>query len=135
MAWSTDAASLYIRTDRGLWRATPPLREAHRSPRSAPTPPQADSGLHNLFNGSPPFARVVPCSTGGLCIIGPKRDTTPLAPAGRDALRWGTDSVAWFEKDGIVVRSLGPGSAREIGWKEGPKHPRDGTYSAGPPAH
>ena len=74
------------------------------------------------------FARVITCASGGVCAVGPRVDTTVLSTAGRDPLRWGADSVAWFEGDGMVIRSIGPGTVRRMLWKRPPAHPRDGSY-------
>lgn len=130
VAWSDDASKLYVRTTRGVWQATAPPAQPAIAPVATGDAPVADSAL-DLWLGKPRFARVVPCSGGGLCIIGPKQDTTSLAPEGREAIRWGADSVAWFQGPGIMVRSLGPGHERLVTWKEGPSNPRDATYARG----
>src|ERR1019366_5808303 len=131
VAWSRDASTLYIRTNHGSWQAEAPPA----APRVSAVPPTAtavtDSAL-DLWLGEPRFARVISCVGGGLCIVGPKRDTTALAPQGHDPIRWGNDSVAWFQQEGIIVRSLGPGRERRVTWPNGPEHPRDGSYAAGP---
>jgi hypothetical protein len=132
VAWSPDASNLYIRTDRGVWQSTaPPMRSAVM-PVASSERADADSALE-LWLGQPRFARVVGCAAGGLCVVGPKGDTTALAPTGSDALRWGDDSVAWFENNGVTVRSLGPGRSRRVNWRNPPVHPRDGSYAAGAP--
>lgn len=132
LAWSADGSRLYIRTDRGVWQAPAPPAAAVVTPVVAAERAAADSAL-DLWLGRPAFAMVVHCRDGGLCIIGPQRDTTALAPNGRDALRWGDDSVGWFEDSAIVVRSLGPGRLRRVLWHDPPKNPRDASYTAGTP--
>ncbi|MGH7594060.1 MAG: TolB family protein [Gemmatimonadales bacterium] len=129
VAWNTNGTSLYIRTDRGIWRSPAPP-DAPVAPVAPSDLATADSAL-DLWLGKPPFARVVDCVAGGLCIIGPKRDTTALAPSGVDAMRWGDDSVAWFENGNVMVRSLGPGRLRRVLWRNPPMHPRDGSYAGG----
>ncbi|HEY3935573.1 MAG TPA: hypothetical protein VGL65_13260 [Gemmatimonadales bacterium] len=131
LAWSGDTV-LYVRTDHGVWRAAAPPAHGDATPVIAPDSARADSVL-SVWLGQPRFARVVNCSTAGLCIIGPKGDTGLLAPQGRDAIRWGDDSVAWFEDGAVMVRSLGPGRERRVNWRSIPDHPRDGTYAPGPP--
>lgn len=129
LAWSGDSRSLYVRTDRGTWQSTVPPVEPAVTPVASVA--AADSAL-DIWLGDPPFARVIGCASGGLCIFGPKRDTTALAPNGRDALRWGSDSVAWFQPDGMIVRSLGPGRERRVTWTNGPANPREATYASAP---
>lgn len=133
IAWSTDGHALYIRTARGDWQTAPPPAPALVTPVPAAAAAAVDSAL-DLWLGEPRFARVISCRGGGLCILGPQGDTTALAPQGRDPIRWGSDSVAWFQQAGIIVRSLGPGRERRVTWTGGPEHPRDGSYAAGPAA-
>jgi hypothetical protein len=130
VAWSTDGRTLYIRTDRGDWQSPAPPAASLVTPVPAAESPRVDSVVE-VWLGEPRFARVIACASGGLCILGPKRDTTALALRGRDPLRWGADSVAWFQPDGMVVRSLGPGRERRVTWTNGPEHPRDATYAPG----
>jgi hypothetical protein len=131
VAWSHDGTTLYIRTAAGDWQATTPPAASVVSRVPAEQAILVDSAFQ-LWLGEPRFARVIGCATGGLCIAGPKGDTTALAPQGHDPLRWGTDSVAWFESQGMVVRSLGPGHERRVSWSDGPSHPRDASYAAAP---
>ena len=131
LAWSTDGRTLYIRTDRGDWQSPAPPTAAPVTAVPATEDARVDSVV-NVWLGEPRFARVIACAGGGLCILGPKRDTTALASLGSDPLRWGADSVAWFQPDGMVVRSLGPGRERRITWTNGPEHPRDATYAPAP---
>jgi hypothetical protein len=133
LAWSSDASWLFIRTGNGLWRAPAPPRPVTPVQLSGADSAAADSAL-TLWLGRTRFARAVGCSGGGVCIIGPRNDTTPLAPTGHGAIRWGNDSVAWFEANGeIMVRALGPGIARRLHWHDGPEHPRQASYAAGSP--
>ncbi len=128
VAWSDNGTKLYIRTDRALWQTvTPPAALNVVAVTPADAAP-ADSALDRWL-GLPRFSRAIACATGGICVIGPKGDTALLAPLGHDAIRWGTDSVGWFEGDAIVVRSLGPGHERRVTWTDGPGHPRDGSYA------
>jgi hypothetical protein len=122
---------LYIRTDRGDWQSPVPPAALQVTPVAATEGARVDSALA-VWLGEPRFARVIACASGGLCILGPKRDTTTLAPQGHDPIRWGADSVAWFQEKGMIVRSLGPGRERRVTWTNGPEHPRDATYAPGP---
>ena len=128
IAWGPDSNSLYVRSATGSWRiATPP------SPPSAIALRGGDfvtaDSVFELWVGQPRFARIIRCASGGVCAVGPRVDTTILSPVGRDPLRWGTDSLAWFEGDGMVIRGIGPGTVRRMLWKRPPAHPRDGSYS------
>lgn len=133
IAWGPDGNALYVRSANGTWRmATPPAAPMTQRARGADVV-AADSAFE-LWVGTPRFARIITCASGGVCAIGPRVDTTVLSAAGRDPLRWGTDSVAWFEGDGMVIRGIGPGTVRRMLWKRPPAHPRDGSYSGVAPA-
>jgi len=134
LAWNAAGTSLYVRTDHGVWQSPAPPRPSSFVPVAAAERPAADSSL-DLWLGRPRFARVIGCAAGGLCIVGPKGDSTALAPAGAGPIRWGDDSVAWFENSAIVVRSLGPGRLRRVTWQNSPQHPRDASYAAGAAPH
>jgi hypothetical protein len=130
VAWSDDAQSLFIRTDRGVWQtAAPPFPLSVTRVAQAATA-SADSAL-DLWLGRPRFSKVVDCTSHGVCVVGPKGDTATLSADGFGAMRWGNDSVAWFQKSGIAVRSLGPSHERLVTWRDGPAHPREGTFARG----
>ncbi len=125
LGWGAGDRVVYIRTNAGLWQATIPP-----SGVTATAVPDADAMVANqaigAWLGQPPFAEAVSC-TIGICIIGPRRDTTTLTTTGHDPMRWGGDSVAWFEGDEVVVRPLGTGRARRMTLLEAPAHPREGS--------
>ncbi len=131
LAWSRDTVHIYVRTDRGLWQVAAPPGPPRPTPVPSADTASADSALA-VWLGDPPFARAVSCSGGGVCTIGPKGDTTALAPQGRDPIRWGADSVAWFENDNLQVRSLGPGVPHRVVWRDMPKQPRQLDYVPAP---
>jgi len=131
LAWSRDAARLYLRTDRGLWQVTVPPGPPHPIAVAPADTAAADSALA-VWLGDPPFARAIRCPAGGVCIVGPKGDTTTLAPQGRDPVRWGADSVAWFDNDNLQVRSLGPGVPHRVVWRSMPQRPRQLDYVPAP---
>ncbi len=130
VAWSDNASTLYVRTDRGLWQADAPPARASAIPVSPGDTAVADSAL-NSWLGRPRFSRAISCVAGGVCAIGPKGDTAVLSAEGRGVMRWGNDSVAWFQKSGIVVRSLGPSHERVVTLKDGPDNPREATFARG----
>ncbi len=125
MGWSAGDSVVYVRTDRGLWQANVPA-----SGTAASTVPASDTLVASqataAWLGQPPFAEAIPCPTG-ICLIGPRHDTTALSATGHDPMRWGRDSVAWFEGSEIVVRSLGAGRARRVVLKDAPANPRAGS--------
>ncbi|MES2125248.1 MAG: hypothetical protein V4503_11235 [Gemmatimonadota bacterium] len=129
IAWGPGDSALYLRSDGGTWRASTPPAPTSVVAATGSDFVQADS-VFELWVGEPRFARLFPCQGGGVCAVGPRVDTTVLSEQGRDPLRWGSDSVAWFEGDGMVVRGIGPGTVRRILWKRPPLHPRDGSYGA-----
>ena len=127
IAWAPDSNSLYLRSAQGTWRASTPPLPAHVVPATGADFVRADS-VFELWVGEPRFARIFACQSGGVCAVGPRVDTTVLSTLGRDPLRWGADSVAWFEGDGMVIRGIGPGTVRRMLWRQPPGHPHDGTY-------
>lgn len=127
IAWSPDGSSLYVRTANGTWQLSTPPAPPSATPVRGAAFVTADS-VFELWVGEPRFARIIPCASGGICVVGPRVDTTVLSVQGRDPLRWGEDSVAWFEGEGMVIRGIGPGIVRRMLWKRPPAHPRDGSY-------
>jgi hypothetical protein len=130
LGWSDDQTTLYVRTDRGAWALSAPPAEPNARP-AKPGDAMADTALA-LWLGSPRFARVIPCDSG-VCVETLRGDTAQLSATGRDPFRWGTDSVAWFDGERLMVRSLGPGLPRRLEWSSAPTGVRDGAYAAGFP--
>lgn len=113
LGWSDDESRIYLETGNGRWMvdAPPAVPDARKAP------PEnlafADSAL-TTWLGTPRFARVERCTSGGLCIVGPSGEPRELSPSGQAVTRWGSDSLGWLEGDEIVVRPLGPGPARRF---------------------
>ena len=128
IAWGADGSTLLVRTAKDTWQLSTPPDAPRATPARGALFVTADS-LFELWVGEPRFARIITCSDGGVCAVGPRVDTTVLSALGRDPLRWGEDSVAWFEGEGMVIRGIGPGTVRRMLWKQPPAHPRDGSYS------
>ncbi len=122
---------IIVGTAAGIWQITPPPAEPTARRLTGPALTEADS-LLGTWLGEPRFARAFNCPVaGGVCLIGPSGDTTILASRGRDPFRWGSDSVAWFEGEEMMVRGLGPGIARTV--RLGPSAPnriREGSYTS-----
>ncbi len=125
LGWGSGDSSLYIRTDAGNWRTSIPPSSA-----AAELVPANDSMAAvkaiNPWLGQSRFAEAIPCKDG-VCVVGPKQDTSELSAIGRYPLRWGNDSVAWLEGNEIVVRPLGTGRVRRISLKDAPLHVREAS--------
>lgn len=130
LGWSGDGRTLYARSDHGTFRlAAPP----------APSEPEwvdstdagADTALAVIL-GDPAFAQAMPCpGRPGLCAVDRSGMATLLSADGHDAAPWGSDSVAYFAGNVLVVRPLGGGSLRQIGFERVPERPRQLTVFAG----
>lgn len=127
LGWARDGRSLVVDAEGGLYRVgVPPAPAAARMvPR--PQRAQAESTLAVLL-GTPAFARVVPCSApGDLCVAGDTGTPALLARSATDAVRWGSDSVAYLTRGLLEIRPLGPGRARRFDWSSVPRQPRQLT--------
>ena len=125
--------ALLVRTTQGLYELQAP--PAHPAPRRLVGEEMGRAVLEVLVAvGDPVFAIVDNCLDGGVCSY-PLGVGAPqqLSPRGADPLRWGRDSVAWFDQDRLEVRPLGPGRSRHVMWTQVPAHPRQATYAPGPP--
>lgn len=111
IGWTADEHAIDVATSSGVWRVNAPPAEP--DPRRLDLPVGKDSALMVLV-GTPRFARVAPCDSGGLCITGPNGVPRELSIDGRLPARWGSDSLAWLEGDRIVIRPLGPGPTRQL---------------------
>ena len=113
LGWGRDGTTLYVETDRGIWRiAVPP--EGSATPVAPDELPAADSALSILL-GHPAFARVERCDDPrrGLCTDANGNESVVAADAEFPA-RWGGDSLAYVRGGVIEVRPLGPGRARRV---------------------
>lgn len=128
LGWSAVPGVLYLRTSTGTWKAVAPPAP-FTVERLAESSAAADSALA-VWLGDPRFALGMECG-GAVCVVGAGGDTTVVARDGVGPLRWGMDSVAWFEQGNLIVRSLGPGPARRVTWRGAPSNARDATYAAG----
>lgn len=128
VGWAGDGSRVYVGTDRGVWQVTAPPATVQVTAVTAANRAGADSALA-VWVGSPPVARAVPCPHAGICVVGSRNDTQVVSASGSDVMRWGRDSMAWFDSSSVVVRYLGPGHERHITWTSLPSHPRDGTMA------
>lgn len=129
VGWTADGTALYVRAGAELWRlAAPPAPPAAR--RASPAERFAADTSLGVFLGDPPFARAVVCD-GSLCAQSDTGQAVPFAEGARDPVRWGPDSVGFLVGDELVVRPVGPGRNRRVGWSDVPKAVRDLTYFPG----
>ena len=134
LGWNHDGTALYVATDAAVYEVTSPpapLRQAVLGPSALV---RADS-VFRVHVGSPNFAEVRSCTTGGaeggLCAVPRGGDESPLVARGRDPVRWGPDSVGYYTDDDLEVRPVGRGNARRIRLRASPAHPRQPTYFPG----
>jgi hypothetical protein len=128
LAWNGDQSALLVRGAGMTWEV--PFPEERGEPRrlEGAALAVADSAL-DVVLGTPAFARAMPCVDGGICVVGPRGAPTVISRTGRQPFRWGSDSLAWFEDDRLMVRPLGPGAPRTITWQEMPAQMRQGSYA------
>jgi hypothetical protein len=131
-AWADGGRTIVVATGTELyWFGAPP---AEADPRlvSAAERPAAESSLAVLL-GDPAIGRVVPCPEhGALCVQSDSGTPALLAQGARDALPWGTDSVAYFVGDEVEIRPLGAGRTRRLAM-DAPPRPRQMTAFTGLP--
>lgn len=129
LGWNADGTEVYLRMPTGTWRVAAPPAPLEMIAVTGAELLVADTAV-GTWLGAARFAEAVPCLGGGVCVTGPRGDTAAIAPRGTSPLRWGADSVAWFEGDNLIVRGLGPGPARRVTWRRAPNNPRDATYAS-----
>ncbi|MGH7701542.1 MAG: TolB family protein [Gemmatimonadales bacterium] len=130
IAWSRDGAALFITAAEGNYRVPAPPAKPQPVALSPADSAVADSAL-GVWLGQPAFARAVECpgpSGGGLCLLGSDGATSELAENGRDPSRWGQDSLGYFVAGDFLIRPLGAGVMRPLGWVPPPPHPRQLSY-------
>jgi hypothetical protein len=132
VGWSDGGRSLVMRAGGRLYRAEAPPAEGAARPVPGAKRASAESALAVLL-GSPAFARAVPCpNVEDLCVVvGDTGSPALFAPGAREPARWGDDSVAYLERDRLVVRPLAAGRARQVEWSAVPARPRQPSVFAG----
>jgi hypothetical protein len=136
LGWSRDGRTIYLSGDSGF-AATPAPPAALAVQRLDSTDariPAADSAVSVLL-GDPPSARVENCATDCIstaaakqCVVAATGERQDLGAGVRSPLRWGSDSLAYFEGDDLVVRPLGGGRPRRVAWVRPPAQAREATY-------
>ena len=127
LAWR-GPEEVWVRGVAGAWRVT-----RTGAPVALEAPAAARDSAFLVLLGEPASASAAPCAAGpGVCLRTAGGAEHPLAPAGRDPARWGTDSVAYFLGDRLAVRPLGAGRERVLRWHPEPREPRSVSYFPGP---
>ncbi|SRR5581483_5842563 len=130
VGWAPDGRTLYAGAGPDVFSLpAPPASGAAR--RLGPGERSAAESSFSVLVGDPPFGRVVQCGRA-LCVEG-HGPPVPFAEDARSPARWGPDSVGYLAGDELVVRPVGPGRARRVGWTGVPPHPRDLTFFPGRP--
>jgi hypothetical protein len=134
LGWSIDGRTLFIRTTAGDFQTAAPPSSAQLTPVSAGSRRAADTAL-SVSLGDPVIAIAVPCEGGiGICAVSSSSGKSQLlSESGRNALRWGADSVGYFIGNGLEIRPLGGGNTRELHWAGTPPNPRTATQFPGGP--
>jgi WD40-like Beta Propeller Repeat len=129
VAWSSDGATLYIRTSVGDFATAAPPYTA----RFAPAGAAADTAFSAPL-GTPVVALAGMCEgAAGVCARLDSGPAQVLSPVGRNPFRWGSDSVGYFVRDLIEVRPLGGGSTRTLRWSGMPESPGTASQFPGGP--
>jgi hypothetical protein len=136
VGWSRDGRTLYLSGDSGF-AATPAPPTALVIQRLDSTDARvaaADSAASVLL-GDPPSARVESCATDCIstaaakqCVVAATGERQELGAEVRSPLRWGADSLAYFEGGELVVRPLTGGRPRRVPWVRPPVQAREATY-------
>ena len=127
LGWSSDQAAIYLQSAGGHWRVSAPPAALEITLLDATSSAASDSALMTVL-GTPAFARAELCASGGICVIGPSGTPSQVGEGGGKPFRWGSDSLAWFDDDVLMIRPLGPGSTRRVSW-EGVTGATEGSYA------
>lgn len=131
VGWERSGSSLYIDTDRGIWRAAVPPRGEPATQVGSAELAAADSALRVLV-GEPAFAAIERCDSvpEHLCARSNGRESV-VANDADFAARWGSDSVAFVRAGVLEVRPVGPGRARRVEFSPAREVTGGVTYHAG----
>lgn len=135
IGWNVEGSTVYVLGDLGIAQSAAPPAELRFTSVDIGDPrwAAADSATSVLL-GDPPVARVETCAKD--CITAAAKPWCVVSPDGtRQELgrvitpfRWGSDSLAWFEADRLLVYALAGGRPRRIEWTSELRRPREGSY-------
>ena len=128
LGWSLDGTVLYARTARGVFRIAAPPAQPQPTLVDSAALPAADTAL-GVPLGNPVAAFAEECN-GGVCAC-TASGSQSISATGRSPLRWGSDSVGYFQGEEIEVRPLRGGSTRQVRWSGLPDNVRTATQFAG----
>lgn len=128
LGWSLDGTALFIRTSRGDFQIAAPPSAPEPQAIGSPSRAIADTAL-GVPLGSPVIGIAEPCDAG-ICVR-TVAGSQVVSAGGRAPLRWGADSVGYFNGDGIEVRPLGGGTTRMVRWSGSPANLRTATQFPG----
>ena len=128
LGWSADGTALLVQTGSGFLRTGVPPQPFFLGPVPASHLPGVDS-LFRAILGDPAVGEAGPCSSGrGVCARLTNGDSLTLSANGSGAVRWGSDSVAYREGGGFVIRPLAGGRTRTVRWTTDVRNPRGLTH-------
>jgi hypothetical protein len=128
LGWSPDGSRLFVVAGLSYATPAPPARL-----RLAPVPPDSTAAVDTLTAealGGPPYALVRRCPGDDVCIMA-GTDTSSLGAGTTEAIRWGTDSVAYVRNGQLTVRPLRGGHPRTPTWTDAPRNLRSPTLYPG----
>jgi hypothetical protein len=135
IGWNVEGSTVYVLGDLGIAQSAAPPAALEFTPVEIGDArwAAADSATSVLL-GDPPVARVETCARD--CITAAAKPWCVVSPDGtRQELgrvitpfRWGSDSLAWFEADRLLVYAMAGGRPRRIEWTSALQRPREGSY-------
>jgi len=128
LGWSPDGTQLFVQAGQSYATPAPPARMA-----LAPVPADRAAAVDTLTAqalGAPPYALVRRCPGNDVCIVA-GADTSSLGNGTTEAIRWGTDSVAYLTNGQLTVRPLRGGHQRTPSWTDPPRNLRNPTFYPG----
>jgi hypothetical protein len=131
IGWEATGNAVIVETRKGLYRLMAPPAEPDAQPVPRGQRASAESTLAVLL-GDPVFTQVVRCrASRDLCIQGASGRQSLLAQGVRGAVRWGSDSVAFFVGNRLQIRPLRQGRPRILMMSHAPEKPREMTFFPG----
>lgn len=128
LGWSRDGQAVIVRAQ-GYFQTVAPAGELALA-RLTTDLGLADSLTGQLL-GEPLRGKIEQCRDGNPCILSATGELTLLGAGVTGAIRWGTDSVAYWSSGSFEVRPLAGGQRRRPDWQGRPAGLRDISYHPG----